>query len=233
MKNELKYKYVISGIEGLLLGLAITFSILMIFDLAAYEFLAVSEVFELWSFRLAIVCFVIFISFPYLVNIVKKIVEKNIRTYNQRRFQKEFPELMREREEINILNLANKYGINLVYIKNFLRDQMTQGYLKGELVGDIFEIKSEFKDLDTKEQSMEFFKENVQTFVAPHSLIKIREIANYFKLPKNVVKLSLSKMIAEGKIRGFLQGNALIRSFKSSQEIECPHCKKKIDLTEL
>ncbi|MHA1149080.1 MAG: PCI domain-containing protein [Promethearchaeota archaeon] len=227
-----KYNQFISIAEAILLILLICFSVVTIFELFSYEFYYQADIFKLWSLRLSIIFFILFLFLPYILSLSKNISEKAITQYNKRKFKKSFSEDIEKMEEVNILHLSNKYNVNLIYIKNFLRDQITQGNLKGDLIGDVFKIKAKMKILDTKEKNVVNFNQNIKRFIAPHSIIKFRDISRHFKLPKNFIKQKIIQLIDKGELTGFIQGSNLVRSAFSIDEIECPYCGKEIRLNE-
>jgi len=242
MEDIMKYKYVISIIEGIIFVLLIIFSLLTIFDLISVDFVEFNEIFNLWSLRIAIISFIFFFSLPYLLVYFKKIGEKALVSYNQKRFKSKFYNQLRENKntiDFNILNIAQKYDVNLLYVKNYLRDQISQGLLKGELKGDIFYIKEDFKVMDIKERRIVFMKENFGRFIAPHRSIRLKEISANFKVPKDVVKIYIKKLINEKALNGYIQGDTFIRDLSLPEpellpeEIECPHCGKEIKLNNI
>ena len=76
--------------EAVLLILLICFSVITIFEIFSIEFENQTEIFKLWSLRLSIISFILFLFFPYILTVSKKISEKAINQYNQRKFKKSF-----------------------------------------------------------------------------------------------------------------------------------------------
>ena len=231
MDDNKKVKYFISMSEGLIFVLLIATTLLAIFDLLSNEILYLTEIFSLWSLRSAIILFLIFISLPFLVTYLKKLSDKAFVKYNQRKFKKYFFNELQElqEEEIHLLSLSRKYDVNFIFVKNYLRDQIASGLLRGEMKDDIFYIQEDFKIMDLKERRIEFMRLNVGKFISPHRWIKIKDIVNNFKIPKDVVISFLKKLINEGVLRGYIEGETFIRDLSLPEEIECPHCKKKFN----
>ncbi|MHA1342568.1 MAG: hypothetical protein ACTSQG_01160, partial [Promethearchaeota archaeon] len=187
-----------------------------------------------WSLKITVILFIIFLFFPYLLIYFKKLGEKAIIKYNQQRFKNRFLEEIKDGREVNIFNLSSKYDVNLIYVKNYLRDQISQGLLQGELKDDIFYIKEGFKIMDVKERRIKFMQENIGKFISPHRSIKIKDISSNFKVPKNIVMAYLKKLIDQGVIRGFFEGDTFFRDLSLHLEkINCPYCAKEIDLRDL
>jgi len=233
MRNLMSYRNIIIILEGILFSLMIIFVIISIFDILSLEYYSISEIFQLWSIRLTFIFFILFILSPYITSLFSHLGNKIASNYNKFKFKKSFMKEIQDKEEINIMQLANKYDINHLFIKNFLMDLITQGRIKGELYGDIFRIKYIAKTTDSKEEKIENFKKQFDNFISSHSLIKIKDISKRFQVPKSFVKAYILNLIRKGKLKGFLQGNTYIQSVFSIEEINCPHCGKKIDLNEL
>ncbi len=231
MDDTKNFKNFISLIEGIIFILLIISSILTFFDLLAIKFIFVSDIFNLLSLRFAVITFILFLIFPFFFAYMKKISDKASVKYNQQRFKNNFFEELKQLQEkdINVLSLSRKFDVNFIYVKNFLRDQISQGLLKGEMKDDIFYMDEDFKIMDLKEKRIEFMKQNVGKFISPHRWIKIKDIANNFKIPKDIVILYMKKLINEGVIRGYIEGESFIRDLSLPKEIECPHCNKKFN----
>ena len=231
MDNKKNYKLFISIIEGTLFVLLFITSILTIFDIISTEGITYIEIVNLWTLRVAIISFILFLFLPYLLIYFKKIGDKSYVKYNQHRFKNKFFEELKELKvnEINVLSLSRKYDVNFVYVKNYLRDQISQGLLKGEMKDDIFYIADDFKIMDIKEKRIEFMKENIGRYISPHRWIKIKDIANNFKIPRDIVIRYMKKLINNGVIRGYIEGDTFIRDLSLPKEIECPHCNKKFN----
>jgi hypothetical protein len=231
MDNEKKYKHLISIIEGLVFVLLLISSILAIFDLVSTNIIFFSDIFNLWSLRIAVISFILFLILPYLMIYLKKIAERAFVKYNQQRFKKRFFEELKElkEKEINVLSISRRYDVNFIYVKNYLRDQISEGLLKGEMKDDIFYIKDDFKIMDIKEKRIEFMKQSIGRFISPHRWIKFRDIASNFKIPKDVVMHIMKKQINEGVLRGYIEGDTFIKDLSLPEEIECPHCNKKFN----
>ena len=231
MNNNMNYKLFISLLEGIIFVLLFITSIITIFDILSTEGMTYIDIFNLWSLRIAIITFVSFLILPYLLIYLKKMGDKAFIKYNQQRFKsKFFGELKVSKEkEINALSLSKKYDVNFAYVKNYLRDLISQGLLKGEMKDDNFLIAQDFKIMDVKEKRIEFMKENIGRYISPHRWIKFKDIATNFKIPKDVVLLYMKKLINEGVIRGYIEGDTFIRDLSLPKEIECPHCKQKFN----
>ena len=100
-------------------------------------------------------------------------------------------------------------------------------------MGDIFKIKSSSMNLDKKEKKVKNLKEEIINFIAPFSVVKMKEISRHFKLPKSFVKQYIHALIESSTINGFLQKDLLMLSSFKVDEIDCPYCKKKINLNEI
>ncbi len=215
MASTKKYRIIISIVEVLLFAFVIIFFILTIFDLLSSDSFSNIDVFSLITLRITVISFVLLLVFPYLIVYSKKIVEKAMSRYNITLFKKKFFEEIKGKQDINIVSLAQHYDINLFFVKNFLRDQISQGTLKGELKGDFFEIEEGYKIIDAyksvKQKRIEFMKENFGKFLAPYRIIKVKEIANNFKVPLQIVKLHMTNLLNEGALRGYFERDVFIR----------------------
>lgn len=229
MRIKIKEKYLISITEGILFLLLLVFAILTIFDLLSIETISYSEFFALWDLKITIILLVLFVLFPYFLILIKNIGEKATNRYNIGLFKRKFFEEIKQKHEINILDLSQKYNVNLLFVKNYLRDQLSQGFLKGELKEDIFYIKEGFKALEGKQNRITFFKKNLGSFIAPYQIIKLKEISSNFGVPKNIVKIYMTKLINEKALKGYFEKDTFYRDLSLSEEMECPYCKKKFN----
>ena len=135
---------------------------------------------------------------------------------------------------IDVLELARKYDVNYVYVKNFLRDQISQGLLKGELKKDVFYLDENFEIMDIKERRIKFMRENIGKFLTAYRSIKIKEIAGNFKVPNDLIISYMRKLMDQGILMGYFEGDSFIRDLsQKTKEIECPNCKEKINLKDL
>jgi len=232
MEDIQKTKFMISIIEGIIFIVLIISSLFAIFEIISTDFIDYADVFGLLSLKVAITSIILFVALPYLIVYFKSIGERAVIKYNQKKFKSKFFDEIKENrsKEINILNFARKYDVNLIYVKNYLRDQISEGLLKGELKGDVFLIKEDFKIMDIKERRIEFMKQNIGRFISPHRSIKIREISSNFKVPRTITMLYIKKLINEEVLRGYLVGETFIRDLSLPEN--CPHCNKRIDLVE-
>lgn len=227
----MNYKKLISISEGCIYVLLLIFTMLAIFDIISAEFTNIFHIFNLLSLRLSLILFVLFIFLPYLLIYFRKLGDKALVKYNQQKLKSQFFNEVKETKTIDILSLSKKYDVNLLYVKNFLRDQITQGLLKGELKKDVFHVKKDFKIMDVKEKRIKFMYENIGKFIAPHRSIKIKEISNNFKVPKEIVVGYLKKLINQDILRGYIEeSDIFIRDLSIPKDIICPNCKEKIKL---
>jgi len=230
MEDIQKTKLAISIIEGVIFVTLIISSFFAIFDIVSTDFIDYADVFGLLSLQVAIVAIILFIAFPSLIVYFKSIGERAVIKYNQSKFRNKFFDEIKENKskEINILQFARKYDVNLNYVKNHLRNQISEGLLKGDLKNDVFFIHGDFEVKDLRERRIEFMKQNIGRFVSPHRSIKIREISSNFKVPRSITMLYIKKLINEEILRGYLVGETFIRDLSLPET--CPHCNKKIDL---
>ena len=153
--------------------------------------------------------------------------------YDQQKFKDRFFEQIKGKQKFDIIQLSKKFDVNLVYIRNFLRDQLAEGVLKGELEGDVFYVEEGFKVMDMKERRIKFMKKNLPKFLAAHRSVKLKELSNNFKVPKEIVKSYLIKLVDDGKLRGYFEGEEFKRDFSLPDEMECPKCGEKFKLESL
>ncbi len=233
MASTKKYRLLVSIVESVLFACVIIFFILTIFDLLSSNSISYSDVFSLITFRLTFISFVLLILFPYLMIYSKKISEKAISKYNVSLFKRKFYDEIKGKPDVNIITISQKYDISLFFVKNYLRDQISQGMLKGELKGDIFEIEEGYKIIDStksvKQKRIEFMKENFGKFIAPYRIIKVKEIANNFKVPTQIVKLHMTNLLNEGALRGYFESDVFIRD-TSTSELEPKKPKNTVNL---
>lgn len=229
----MSFRNAIILLEGIMFSLIIFFLIISVFDILTIQVNSTQDIFKLWSIRMLFSFFILFILLPYIISFSNYIGNKIISNYNKFKFKRNFLKEIQDKEEINIINIAKKYDINHIFLKNFLTDLITQGIIRGELYGDIFKIRYVSKIKTSKEEKIENFKENFNNFISSHSLIKIKEISKRFEVPKSFVKAYVLNLIKAGKLKGFLQGNTYVQSVFSVNEINCPHCGKKIDLNDI
>jgi len=232
MDDIIKTKLIISLLEGFLFIILIISSLITMFDILSTDFVDYSQVFQLLSLRIVIISSLLFLFLPRIILYCKNISGRAMVKYNQNRLKNQFYTELKENDvrEINILQYAHKFDVNLMYFKNYLRDQISEGLLKGELKGDVFYIEEGFKLLDIKERRLEFMKKNIGRFISPHRWIKIREISNNFKVPKNITILFMKQLINEGILKGYIEGETFIRDLSLQSEVKCPYCNKEIDL---
>lgn len=230
----MKFKNFVAAVQGSLFISFIIFTILAIFELLTRQFYDIISTFELLTLQLSIIFFILFLIFPYVLENAKKLGDKTARKYNQQKFKKDFFEQIKGQRTIDILKMATEYDVNLVYVKNFLRDQLSQGLLKGELKKDIFYVQEDFKIIDIKEKRINFMKENMPKFISAYKSLKIKDIASNFKVPKEVVLSHLTKLLEKKQLKGYLEEDTFYRDFSvDREEVNCPNCGKTINLNDL
>ncbi|MHA2101294.1 MAG: hypothetical protein ACW99A_21745, partial [Candidatus Kariarchaeaceae archaeon] len=102
MDNKKNYKQFISIVEGIIFILLFITSILTIFDLISTQSITYIDIFNLWSLRIAIISFLLFLILPYLLIYFKKIGDKVYVKYNQQMFKNKFFEELKELQEKEI-----------------------------------------------------------------------------------------------------------------------------------
>lgn len=235
--KELKDTRLISLVEGALLISFLIFSIITIFELFSLDIYSVKTVFGLWSLRLSFIFFILFFSMPYLVIYLLRFGKKIKAKYARSEFKKDFFKEIEGKSRIDILALANKYNINLLFIKNYLRDLIAQGLLKGGLKNNVFEINEDFEIKSMKEKRMEFFKQNIGKYLTAHRRISLSTLSENFKVPKNIIKRYMIDLIDKGVLKGYFDKETYIRDISKpilikELQIKCPYCKKEINLKE-
>ncbi|MFO8020406.1 MAG: hypothetical protein R6U96_17425, partial [Promethearchaeia archaeon] len=201
--KELKDTQLISLVEGALLISFLIFSVITIFELLSLEIYNIKTVFGLWSLRLSIIFVILFFSMPYLVIYLLKFGKKIKAKYARTEFKKNFFKEIEGKRQIDILTLSNKYNINLLFIKNYLRDLISQGLLKGELKNNIFEINEDFEIKSMKEKRMEFFKQNLGKHLTAHRRVSLSTLSDNFKIPKKIIKRYMINLIDKGVLKGY------------------------------
>lgn len=232
--KELQDIQLISLIEGILLITFLITAIITIFDLFSLEIYSVKTIFRLWSLRTSFILCILFFSMPYLVTYLLKLGKKIKAKYARTEFKKNFFREIEGKLEIDILRLSNKYDINLLFIKNYLRDLISQGLLKGELVDNIFEINEDFEIKSQKEKRMEFFKKNLGKYLTAHRRISLNTLSENFQIPKNIIKRYMVDLLNKGILKGYFDKNLYIRDISKPvllpDKVQCPHCKEDISL---
>ncbi|MGV9173524.1 MAG: hypothetical protein ACOC44_00565 [Promethearchaeia archaeon] len=232
--KELKDIQLISLVEGALLVSFLICSIITIFELLSLELYSFKTIFGLWSLRISFILFVLFFSMPYLVIYLLRFGKKIKGKYARTEFKKDFFKEIEGKSKIDILTLSKKYHINLLFIKNYLRDLISQGLLKGELVDNIFEINEDFEIKSMKEKRMKFFKENLGKYLTAHRRITLNTLSENFKIPKKVIKQYMVNLLNKGVLKGYFDKNVYIRDISKPvllhEKLTCPHCKKEINI---
>ena len=229
MDKEKRYKLIFTVVESCVFVIFIVSAIFSIIDFVFYDKYQIFEFFNTLSFRIALIFGILFIILPQISSYIIKLSEEVINNYKKSKFKSEFISETKGKTEVNVLELSKKYELNTLTIKKELEKFISEGILKGELKEDTFMIDKKFGVMDVQERRMKFMKENLKKFISPYKWIVINDISKKFKVPKYIVKEYLEKEILEGKINGFIDGDALIRElsalkYNKKDVFECPYC---------
>ncbi|MHA1733286.1 MAG: PCI domain-containing protein [Promethearchaeota archaeon] len=198
-----------------------------------YEIYDVVDYLTTPQFITMVVSGLVFLLLPYIAVFLQLQVEKVDKTVREKRFAGVVLNLISEKGQLNLQNTCAKYNLDEPFVRGLLEDMVERGEVAGRVDRGVFYLKDGFQILPEKERRVKSLERNLVKFISPYKFVGLAKIGKNFKLPTSVVEKVVHKMILDGKVHGFLDGNVLVRDASAlaldlADLPECPFCGGKV-----
>lgn len=207
--------------------------IITLIDFIFVEKFEIFEFFQTPQFYLTVISGIIFFIGPSLLKWLYLRGRDLISEIRIDAFKNNFVRMYRGYSEFDLKELSEKHNIDYDDMKDIFEDLIADGVIKGNLRGQHFELNPNFQIRSVEEANVEKFKENIIDYIKPYRWLSVTKTAKYFGVPEEIARSYIVKLLEDGAVKGFLDGDSLVRelsviSADLSDLPECPYCDSKV-----
>lgn len=228
-----RLKLIFILVESISFLILIISGVITLIDLIFYEKYFIFELFKTVSFNTMVISAIIFFFGPFILKFIILSGEKFVQEIRLSKFKSDFVEKMKDVREFDLEKISKDYDVTIETIRKLFEEYVKTGILRGKLEGNVFVLDTDFEIKPLYEKNLEIFEKSIVDYVKPFRWLNIPKTAKNFDIKEADAAAIMSRLVKDGKIKGFIDGNNLIRemgliSVDLSDLPECPHCDSKV-----